>query len=117
MSNVEKYGTARQATEDNTIRRMRFACWITEATNTHSEYVILVAFARQPWLRERSSMLRYSTLPVLCLLGCLCVSPEQFSHSWFCSSKTTYYLVLPRMLHSRLAWLQLTRWCAIYKYV
>jgi hypothetical protein len=25
--NVEKYGTARQATDDNIIRRMRFACW------------------------------------------------------------------------------------------
>ena len=23
---------------------MRFACWLTEATNTHSEYVILIAF-------------------------------------------------------------------------
>jgi hypothetical protein len=32
--NVEKYGRARQATEDNIIRRMRFACWITKATNT-----------------------------------------------------------------------------------
>jgi hypothetical protein len=32
--NVEKYGTARQATDDNIIRPMRFACWITEATNT-----------------------------------------------------------------------------------
>jgi hypothetical protein len=27
-----------------TIWRMRFACWITKATNTHSEYVILIAF-------------------------------------------------------------------------
>jgi hypothetical protein len=29
--NVEKYGTARQATDDNIIRRMRFACLITKA--------------------------------------------------------------------------------------
>ena len=50
---------------DNIIQRMRFACWITKATDTHSEYVILIAFPRQQWLRERSSMLRYSTLPVL----------------------------------------------------
>jgi hypothetical protein len=41
---VEKYGTARQATDDNTIRRMRFACWVTKATGTHSEYVVLIAF-------------------------------------------------------------------------
>jgi hypothetical protein len=39
---VEKYGRARQATDDNIIRRMRFACWITKATDTHSQYVILI---------------------------------------------------------------------------
>jgi hypothetical protein len=37
---------------------MRFACWITKATDTHSEYIILVAFPRQQWLRERASLLR-----------------------------------------------------------
>jgi hypothetical protein len=40
--NVEKYCRARQATDDNITRRMRFACWITMATDTHSEYVILL---------------------------------------------------------------------------
>jgi hypothetical protein len=34
--NVEKCGKAGQATDDNVTRRMRFACWITKATNTHS---------------------------------------------------------------------------------
>jgi hypothetical protein len=47
--NVEKYGTARQATDDNIIRRMRFACWMTTAIGTHSEYVIIIAFPRQQW--------------------------------------------------------------------
>jgi recombinational DNA repair protein RecR len=32
--NVEKSGTARQTTDDNIIRRMRFACWVTKATDT-----------------------------------------------------------------------------------
>jgi hypothetical protein len=64
---VEKYGTARQATDDNIIRRMRFACWITKATDTHSEYVIPIGFPRQQWLRERSSMLG---LYVHCLSCC-----------------------------------------------
>jgi hypothetical protein len=63
--NVQKYGTARQATDDNIIRRMRNACWITKATDTHSEYVIIIAFSRQQWLCERASILHYSTLPVL----------------------------------------------------
>jgi hypothetical protein len=57
---VEKYGKAGQATDDNIIRRMRFACWITKATETHSEYVILTAFPRQQWLRERASSLHYT---------------------------------------------------------
>jgi hypothetical protein len=38
---------------------MRIACWIPNATNTHSEYVILFAFQQQLWLHERTSMLRY----------------------------------------------------------
>jgi hypothetical protein len=58
--NVEKYGTARQATDDNIIRRMRFACWVTKATDTHPEYAILISFPRQQRLRERASVLRYT---------------------------------------------------------
>jgi len=37
--------TTRHAT-DNTVGRMRFACWINKTTNTKSEYVILTAFPR-----------------------------------------------------------------------
>jgi hypothetical protein len=55
--NVEKYGTARQATDDNIIWRMRFACCITKATDTHSQYVILIALPRQQFLSERASIL------------------------------------------------------------
>jgi hypothetical protein len=39
---VGKYGRARKATIDNVIWRMRIACWISKATDTHSEYVILM---------------------------------------------------------------------------
>ena len=45
---MEKHGRTRQATDDCLIRRMRFACWITKATDIHSEYAILFAF---PWLQ------------------------------------------------------------------
>ena len=62
---MEEYSTATLAANDNIRRRMRVACWITTATDTHSEYVILIALPRQKLLRERASMLRYSTLPVL----------------------------------------------------
>jgi len=33
---------------------MRTACWITEASNTHSEYVILISFPLQQWLQKRA---------------------------------------------------------------
>ena len=51
-----------------TVRRMRIACWVTKATDTHSEYVILIAFQRQQWLCERASVLRYIIFPVLFIL-------------------------------------------------
>ena len=44
---------------------MPIACWIPKARNTHTGYVILTAFLLQRWLNKRSTLLRYSTLPVL----------------------------------------------------
>jgi len=43
-----------------TIWRMRIACWIAKATNTHSQYVSVTAFPQQQWLHERTSLLRYT---------------------------------------------------------
>ena len=59
--------------------RLRVACWIGKATRTHPythrekqaskhaharththQYVILIAFPRQQWFRERASVLRYT---------------------------------------------------------
>jgi len=40
-----------------TLKRMRIACWITKAKNTHVEYVILIAFPMQQWLQERAPLL------------------------------------------------------------
>jgi hypothetical protein len=48
-----------------TVWRMRIVCWVTKATNTHSQYVILVAFPLQERLPERPCTLRYAALPVL----------------------------------------------------
>ena len=52
---MRKYGKARGA---YIIRRMRSACWITKATDTHPEYVILIAFPLHQWLQERAIILR-----------------------------------------------------------
>jgi hypothetical protein len=53
--NVEKYGTAWQT--DNILRLMCIACWVTKAINTHSEYVIHIAFPQTKWLHESASVL------------------------------------------------------------
>ena len=47
-----------KGTNINIIRGVRFAWWITNATNTHSEYVIIITFPWQQGLHKRPSMLR-----------------------------------------------------------
>jgi hypothetical protein len=44
---VEKYCGVAQATDDNIIQRLRIACRMTKATNTHSEYATPTGFPRQ----------------------------------------------------------------------
>jgi len=62
--NIEKCCSAWHATM--TTWRMLIACWIPKATNTHLEYVILIAFQCQWWLHKRASMLQYTY--VVCLV-------------------------------------------------
>jgi len=42
-NNVEKYCRTEQTTDGHIIWRMGIACWITKATDKHSEYVMLYA--------------------------------------------------------------------------
>ena len=51
---MEEYGADRQGTDDTVVRPMRLACWMTKATDTHSEYVILITFPQQQYLQERA---------------------------------------------------------------
>jgi hypothetical protein len=52
--------------------RMRTACRIPNATNAHSECVILITFPLQHWAHKPASMLRYvRTLHVLCKIATL----------------------------------------------
>jgi hypothetical protein len=62
---VEKYARAVQATDDNIIRRMRFECLVTKATNTHSEYVYVFIFHCSNGYAEASQCYVIRTLPVL----------------------------------------------------
>jgi len=56
-----KKGRAGQATDDNTEHAL---CMLAKSTDTHSEYVILIAFPQQ-WLRECASVLRYKNFACL----------------------------------------------------
>jgi hypothetical protein len=50
---------------------MHFARWITEATNTHSENVILIPFPQQQWLCKHASVLCYTYVASLVWLSFL----------------------------------------------
>jgi len=49
-----------------TIWRMRIARWMPKAINTHSQYIIIIAFPLQNWLHERVSMRRYTYIDSHC---------------------------------------------------
>ena len=50
-----------------TIWRMHIACWIPKSTNTHLEFVILIAFPRVAWVR-----------PMLCYMYVACLVSTAF---------------------------------------
>jgi hypothetical protein len=50
---------------DNIIGCMRFACWITKATDTHLEYVILIAFRGKDGYANTPQCCVIHTLPLL----------------------------------------------------
>jgi len=51
---------AEEATDGNKTRRFLFACWIMKVTDTHSGYIILVAFPRQKmFIRTRLNITLY----------------------------------------------------------
>ena len=77
--NVEKYCRARQVTCGNVIWCMPFTWWVTKATDTHSECVILFAFPLQQWLHKCTSILPLRTLPALFHTG-------NFFVGWCCST-------------------------------
>jgi len=39
-----------------TVLRMLIACWISKATDAHSEHAIVIALLPQQWLHERAAM-------------------------------------------------------------
>jgi len=60
-------------------------CMLAKTTNTHSDYVVLLACRRQRWLLERSSILLFS------YLACLVITETQFV---YCAVGTDVLLVI-----------------------
>ena len=72
-----------QATDDNIMAEtMPFACWITQAADTHSEYVVLVALSRQQLLSESACIWITHMFPALFIidLTLYSVTLEEVSH-------------------------------------
>jgi hypothetical protein len=61
---------------------------ITKATNTHTQYVILIAFPRQPCLHERHQCCFIPTLSALIML-----SPHLWPRSYLCDQEV--FVVFP----------------------
>jgi hypothetical protein len=95
MTYVGKYDTA---TDDTITWRVCFACWITKATNSHSEYVIrqaLTSFAlrMKGWLEDKVWCLYGSTRWFKYDRDDLCVNKSQFVPVIFeltCKIKTRF---------------------------
>jgi len=89
--NVQKYGISVQTTADNIIRRMRLACCITLATDTHSPYAVIipVGYMRIPrrnirptlpfWLKIRE-ILSYTIRPTIHAVGLIFRFSQRFNN-------------------------------------
>jgi hypothetical protein len=71
---------------------MCIVCWITKATNTLSEYVLLTAFPLQQWLHECTSLLCYT------YFAC---HVEKY---WKCQHIISFYLLYLEVIYKRRPW-------------
>jgi hypothetical protein len=85
--NVQNYCRTGKSTDDNIIRRMSSAWWISKATDICSEYVILFDFSK-------ATMVRRSRLGVTLYVHCLCCFVKIRDFSWWLASRSLETLVL-----------------------
>jgi hypothetical protein len=69
--------------------RKRIAFWIAKAKNTHSEYVIFIAFPLQQLLHERPSMLRCTHIASVVML-CNSVSVGEKNNEMYARQMATW---------------------------
>ena len=73
------------------MRRMRIACCIPNARNTHSEYVMLIAFPQQQRFHERATILRCTYINCLLINYCLWLSVEVMSLFLTCNEHSAIF--------------------------
>ena len=61
----KRYCRSEQASDESITPFKRIAFWITKATNTHSEYVVLIGVPLQQWLHDRPQCYVIRTVPVV----------------------------------------------------
>ena len=81
--NVEKHCRTGLATDNNTIRRMRFSCSIIKATNTNSEYIILTYYVSTKTIFRRTR-LNVTIIRTYCV-HCLSSSFYKYVHRVLCT--------------------------------
>ena len=99
---------APDVTDDNIVRHMRFAWWINKATDTHSEYVTIIAFLH-PTVVTRT---RLNGKFYVHSLPCYSYKDNKFSGTTVpCTDSTASYPVRMQSAWSamRHAWLQSVR--------
>jgi len=62
--NVENYGRAGLVTEEDTTLPMRCACWLNRATDSHSEFVIMLFHSNEGYANKP----HYYFMPILLVL-------------------------------------------------
>jgi hypothetical protein len=88
---------------------MSIARWLTKATRAHSECVLFIYFQLQPWLHERTSILRYAYIACLVFFNTIRsiltfynrsfpFSDSDFRFVYISLFSDTYYLVRPLFL-------------------
>jgi len=66
----------------------RIRCRIPKATNTHSEYVILIAFPQQLWWHKHTSMLSY--MYIACPVNVWEIHFERVDEEWAVGSEVVW---------------------------
>ena len=61
---MEQFGRGEEATDNSLIRRRKYTIVLPDNkgknADTRSGYLVVIAFPRQQWLRERALILRYT---------------------------------------------------------